>query len=204
MILSGHIIQAEDLRFRKDDENILNTLNHFKNMNILDKSDDIDVYYVVVDNKRYIVIRSGAAASDIARRWKKHSTASMLKEHISRSNKFYASYPNMNCPNVDIFQSKVARDNFDDLSMRVGVGMEQDKMLEITVAFHWNDVENPELGSLNGNVNRQSLNHKKYRHLCYIFETVYALAIEPPKHISSNAACEWQLQFYGKSSVIYV
>ena len=66
MILSGHIIQTEDLRFRKDDENILNTLNHFLNVNILDKSDDIDGYYVVVDTKRSIVIRSGAAASGMA------------------------------------------------------------------------------------------------------------------------------------------
>ena len=86
MILSGHIIQAEDLRFRKDDENILNTLNHFKNVNILDKSDDIDGCYVVVDTKRSIVTRSGAETSGIARRWKEHSTASMLKEHINRSN----------------------------------------------------------------------------------------------------------------------
>ena len=68
MILSGHIIQAEDLRFRKDDKSFLNTLNHFKNMNVLDKSDDIDGYYVVVDTKRSIVIRSGAAASGMARR----------------------------------------------------------------------------------------------------------------------------------------
>ena len=77
-------------------------------------------------------------------------------------------------------------------------------MLEIMAEFHWNDVENSELGSLNGNGNRQRLNHNKYRYLCYIFETAYALAIEPSKNISSSAGCEWQLQFYGKYYVIYV
>ena len=32
--------------------------------------------------------------------------------------------------------------------MRVGVGMKQDKMLEIMAVFHWNDVEHSELGLL--------------------------------------------------------
>ena len=101
----------------------------------------------------------------------------MLKDHINRSNKFYASYPNLNCLNVDFLQSKAARSMFDDLSTRIGVRMNQDKMLEIMAEFRWNDVENSEPGSLNENGNRQSLNYKKYRHLCYIFETAYTVSI---------------------------
>lgn len=87
---------------------------------------------------------------------------------------------------------------FQDLSWKVGIGMKKDKMKELVELFDWNVLEVKELNDLKGNGNRQGLNQKKYRHLCYLFELAYALAMEPRKNISTNPGCEWQLQYYGK------
>ena len=91
-----------------------------------------------------------------------------------------------------------AKEVFQDLSVRVGIGMKRSNICNITKLFEWNIIESHELEFLNGNGKRQSQTDKEYRHLCYMFELAYALAIEPSKNISSNPGCEWQTQYYGK------
>ena len=63
--------------------------------------------------------------------------------------------------------------------------------------FAWSDVEVSEVTPLKGAVSWSSLEMKQYRHICYIFECAYALAIEPRRNISENPGCEWQLKYYG-------
>ena len=70
--------------------------------------------------------------------------------------------------------------------------------MNILNLFDWNGIENKELGCLKGNSNRQTIDDKKYRHLCYMFELAYALAIEPSKNISTSAGCEWQIGYFGR------
>ena len=76
--------------------------------------------------------------------------------------------------------------------------MKKDNIKNLIKLFEWNDLEVRELNVLKRNGNRQGLCDKKYRYLCYIFEIVYALAMEPRKNIYGNPGCEWQLQYYGK------
>ena len=33
--------------------------------------------------------------------------------------------------------------------------------------------------------------------MSYLFETYYAVAIEPKRNISDNPGCEWQLKYFG-------
>jgi hypothetical protein len=35
------------------------------------------------------------------------------------------------------------------------------------------------------------------KHLCYLFETAFAAAIEPNMNVTQNPTCEWQLKWYG-------
>ena len=76
--------------------------------------------------------------------------------------------------------------------------MRKANIVNIIDMFSWNQIEESELSKLKGNASRQSSNDKKYRHLCYMFELAYALAIEPSKNISSSAGCEWQTGFFGR------
>ena len=65
------------------------------------------------------------------------------------------------------------------------------------VLFNTIEKVKSELMLLKGCGNRNSLEQKMYKHLCYMFELAYALSIDHAKNISCNAGCEWQLQYYG-------
>ena len=197
MILSGHIVDQNRLIYRTEDECLLNFVNSFQPFNIEDGNSECDGNYVVVDTKRSSVIRSGAAEVGILRRWKEHRAASMLTEHNNRTNKLYSSYPNDQVVNKDLLSSSNVKGRFQHLSVRLGIGMKRNMMDDLVNMFTWNNVEINELTMLQGNGNRQSLSAKKYRHLCYMFELAYALAIDPNKNISLSAGCEWQTGHFG-------
>ena len=80
----------------------------------------------------------------------------------------------------------------------IGIGIRKDNIDGIVDQFEWCDFELKGLTELCGSGSRTSLIQKKYRHLCYLFESAYALAIEQRRNISGNPGFEWQLKFYGK------
>jgi hypothetical protein len=45
-----------------------------------------------------------------------------------------------------------------------------------------------------------SLAFKKYKHVCFMFELFFAVALVEPskKNITNNPTCEWQLRLYSK------
>jgi hypothetical protein len=45
-----------------------------------------------------------------------------------------------------------------------------------------------------------TLEYKKYKHLCYLFELFYVIPIEPKCNLTENPTCEWQLRVYSSSS----
>ena len=61
MILSGHIVEYDKLKYSLEDDNLLNFVNSFATIHLSDDSHNYDGNYVVVDTKRSTVIRSGAA-----------------------------------------------------------------------------------------------------------------------------------------------
>ena len=198
MILNGHIIDYDILKFSSEGEVLLSNVTKFTTLDLSEMSSDIDGNYVVVDKKRAAVIRSGAAEVGILRRWKEHTSASMLKEVSHRSSKFYSSYPNSLCTEMEYMNPNVMKGYWDDLSVNLGIGIKKANMTSVISCFNWNGSERKELSLLKGSGNRHSLQEKMYKHLCYMFELAYALAIDPVKNISCNAGCEWQLQYYGK------
>ena len=125
MILSGHIISSDRLEFRFEDENLLNHVSAFRTIDMTVIDDNVDGNYVVVDSKRSMIIRCGAAEVGIIRRLKEHTAASMLKEHSQRTNKFYASYPNLECVNKDLPNGCGVKGTFQYLSWKVGIGMKK-------------------------------------------------------------------------------
>jgi hypothetical protein len=46
--------------------------------------------------------------------------------------------------------------------------------------------------------NKDTLLHHQYKHICYCFETAFALAIEPRKNMTMNPMMEWQLHYFGE------
>ena len=197
MILNGHIVNQNKLIYRTEDESLFNCVTSFKTFDIHDANSECDGNYVVVDTERSSVIRSGAAEVGILRRWKEHRAASMLIDHSNRTNKFYSSYPNALVTNKDLLSASNVKGRFQHLSVRLGIGMKRNMKTELVKLFDWNYVETNELTMLNGNGNRKSMDDKKYRHLCYMFELAYALAIDPNKNVSSSAGCEWQMGHFG-------
>ena len=87
--------------------------------------------------------------------------------------------------------------NFEQLEQFIGIPVTKESLNDIVDLFYYTDMEIGQLQNLNGAGGRNTLAQKKYRHLCYIFECAYALAIETNKNISSNPGFEWQLGYYG-------
>ena len=76
--------------------------------------------------------------------------------------------------------------------------MTRDNLTSINTLFTWSDEELIGLNNLKGVASRNTLADKKYKHICYLFELSYALAIECRRNISSNPGCEWQLGYFGR------
>lgn len=41
-----------------------------------------------------------------------------------------------------------------------------------------------------------AMQSKKFRHLCYLMECFYAVAIAERNNVTENPTCEWELQMY--------
>ena len=52
-----------------------------------------------------------------------------------------------------------------------------------------------EIDLLSDSENLKDTEGKKFKHLCYLFQSVYTLAIEPRRNLSNNPGCEWRLQY---------
>ena len=92
MILSGHIIDYDNLQFRADDDNLLNFINIFTFIDPTNMKRDCGGNYVFVNTTRSIVIRSEATEVGFIRRSKENDAASLLKNNRNRTNKFHSSY----------------------------------------------------------------------------------------------------------------
>ena len=68
IILSNHIFEFEDLKYRNDEECLLCKRHTCISMGALDDDDDIDGDYLVYDMKRGLYCRSGMAEVGIKRR----------------------------------------------------------------------------------------------------------------------------------------
>ena len=86
--------------------------------------------------------------------------------------------------------------NYQQLEHLIGIRMTKVKITSVIELFTSSNVEVSELTALKGAVSRNSLEIKQYRHICYLFECAYVLAIEPRRNLSER--CKWQLKYYGR------
>ena len=121
----------------------------------------------------------------------------MLTTDQNRKSVLYQSYPNDNCDDTNLPLKSQMKGTFLQLEQLMGMGFERQKMKEVVSLFDWDEEEEHELGLLKGINTRDTLNDKKYRHLCYLSESAYALAVSDTMNISSNPGFEWQLRYYG-------
>ena len=141
IILDDHIIDYDVLKFRNDKEVLLSDVTKFATLDFAERTSDVDGNYVVVDKKRVIVIRSGAADVGIVRRWKEHTSASTLEELSHRSSKFYSCYPTSLCINKEHINPIVMKGYWDDLSVNLGIGIKKSNMTSVISCFNWNEDE---------------------------------------------------------------
>ena len=197
MIMSGHIVTYNDVLFRNDDETLLSSRQHFVHVDMIMTDGNIDGNYLVYDNKRHSIFRSGMAEVGMSRRWKEHVSGSMRSSHVNRASKFYKCYPNSGAEEDNMPTKDDRLGTFQQLEQLIGIGIRREQLTDVVGLFEWTRVECDELSLLQSAATRNELEDKKYRHLCYLFECAYALSIEPRRNISVNPGCEWQLKYYG-------
>jgi hypothetical protein len=85
------------------------------------------------------------------------------------------------------------------VAWRGGSSYKRDDKENIVNLFDWDNGEVKELEKLTAaSESRNTLVHKKYRHIVYLSELLYAVSIDLKENISSNPGCEWQLKYFGK------
>ena len=112
------------------------------------------------------------------RRWKEHTSASILKEHSHICSIFYSSYPNSLCTDKEHMNPSAMKGYRGDLSINLGIGIKKTNMTSVISSFRWIENERKELIILKGSEHKHSMKQK-----VYIFELAYALAIDPLKNI---------------------
>lgn len=82
----------------------------------------------------------------------------------------------------------------------VGLGFQRSKAKAIVECFEWDESELDALKELKMPHRKDTLLDRQYKHICYLGETAFALAIELRKNVSGNPTCEWQLGWFGDDS----
>jgi hypothetical protein len=87
---------------------------------------------------------------------------------------------------------------WDDLDQVIGIALDHHQRQSIIDLFDWTETEKQCLSNLKeGAKGGISLLSKQYKHICYLFETCFAVAISPQMNVTMNPTREWQLKWYG-------
>lgn len=135
----------------------------------------------------------GETVATFQGRWAGHTDASQLKTKESLGSTFYLSYPH----ETAISRSTDRLGTFQQLKQCVGIGFERSKKNELVSLFEWDSLELQKLQSL---TSTDAILDRQYRHLAYLCEAAYAVAIKPEDNLSGNPTCEWQLGYFGNSN----
>jgi hypothetical protein len=160
---------------------------------VADDLSSLDGCYLAEDTNKMKIIRAGATERGFRQRWSGHERAARLSDPNTKYRDLYQLYPHKqytgSAPNK--------RGTFDMLKQRVGLGVSKANRATFVTMFQWTEWEEAHLGRLKYDDNHGStLEFKKYKHLCYLFELFFNVAIEPKDNITQNPTCEWQLRLY--------
>ena len=78
--------------------------------------------------------------------------------------------------------------------------MDRSKIDAIINLFEWSEEENQQLKKLNwrGVALEDKKKNRQYKHLTYLFELAYTIAITPGQNRTSNPTGEWELGYWGE------
>ena len=127
---------------------------------------------------------------------KDYIISSMRTIHINRSKKMYKAYPrsNFDQSNKPIQEDTVG--NYQQWGKLIGIGLNMKNITSTVELFYWSFEELKGFNILKAVATRDTLDDKTYKHICYLFESAYALDIEPRRNILGNPGCEWQLNHF--------
>jgi hypothetical protein len=96
-------------------------------------------------------------------------------------------YPRPGCDKKTQFK----RGTFDQLQQRIGVGFDKNQKSSVVDLFDWTPEEESHHSNLSlGKEQGGTLTDKKFKHLCYMFESFYAVALRQEDNITQNPGCE--------------
>ncbi len=151
--------------------------------------------YLNYDSIRRSLIRAGMTETSFEKRYSQHRRSSRLNDAEPR--RFYLYYPHKESAS----KTDIRRGFFEDLEQRVALGVPRDQHLLATELFDWPDHVDNQLGQLKfGEGRGATKQEKRYKHLCYMFESFFAVALAPRDNITQNPGFEWQLQLYSKKN----
>jgi hypothetical protein len=149
--------------------------------------------YLNSDKIRQKLIRAGMTETEFKKRWVQHQQDSLLRK--AEPIMFYQLY----LASQSAHKSNISEGVFADAEQRIGFAVANENRLPVTELFPWRDSDNVNLGDLAYAVGRAStVQLKRFKHLCYMFELFYAVGINPDDNITQNPGCEWQIRFFGK------
>ena len=158
----------------------------------------LDGCYVMYDSVRRTFIKAGMASETFSRRlFKEHPKNAMLNTPIERTRRFYLKYPKQ--VSAHKVPDGVQRGVWEDLEMRLGIGMSKQHKQQILQMFEWDEIDEHHLTKLKySSSGGGTLVDKRWKHLCYCFETFMAVAIAPGDNVTEAPTMEWQLQLFRK------
>ena len=90
--MSVNIVEYNDIRNQNFTETLLTTSSQFTTGEST-KDNGMDGHYIVVDTRRNVFIRSGAASVGTNKRWLEHIKSSFLKKTTDQLSALYLFYP---------------------------------------------------------------------------------------------------------------
>ena len=158
---------------------------------------EYDGCYMCVDPNRALMFRAGTTVVGFGPRWSQHERASRLTNKDTMFRNLYQSYPHMLVR--DQVPSRIG--TFQQLEQRMALGVRKNNKEAVIKLFNFSELDNQRLSKLSlGNNQAGTLLDKQYKNICYLFELLYAVAIEQTKNTTQNPGCEWQLRLYSSNS----
>jgi hypothetical protein len=151
---------------------------------ILDDIDDQVGAYMYQDEQGLGIIRAGSAAVGLRRRHNGHVKASKQANTTELSSQFYSAYPDQGS------KKKGTRGgNFQQLRQVTGVRFKKDMIPRVVEMFSWERrvLQRLEEKKLAG---APTLVEKQHRMVCYFFEKLFDVMIDPNVNLSQNAGFE--------------
>ena len=198
MIVSKHVIEYDEMKYRKQIETLLAGRENVSTANISLQPNNLDGWYVVYDLLRGVFIRSGSAEAEVWKRWKGHRIASLRMSAVTQKSVFYSSYLSVDCSAANTPPLELRKGRFSQLVQVLDMWFERTMLSEIVELLQWTDMEIDELTKLTGLRGKTTTQeYKQYRRIAYLCKSAYALDIASYNKISSNPGCEWHLRYFG-------